>query len=69
MKIVLNTGVFILYSVSEFILVLSQGYFIEVDVQYPKNLHSLENDLLKMKFEKLEKFVANLHDKDDMSYT
>ena len=43
------------------------GYFLEVDVQHPEKLHDLHNDLYflleKMKIEKLEKLVANLHDK------
>ena len=43
------------------------GYFVEVDVQYPENLHNLHNDLPflpeRMKIEKFEKLVANLHDK------
>ena len=43
------------------------GYFLEVDVQYLENLHELHNDLSflpkKMKIEKVEKLVANLHDK------
>ena len=42
-------------------------YFLEVDIQYPKILHSLHNDLPclpeRMKIEKVEKLVANLHDK------
>ena len=44
-----------------------EGYFIEVDVQYPEKLHELHNDLPylpeRMKIEKVEKFVANLHEK------
>ena len=46
-----------------------EGYFFEVDFQYPENLHELHNDLLllseKMKIEKVEKLVANLHDKTE----
>ena len=42
-------------------------YFLEVDVQYTKKLHELHNDLPflpeRMKIEKVEKLVANLHDK------
>ena len=41
----------------------------EVDVQYPEKLHELHNDLLflleGMKFEKVEKFVTNLHVKTE----
>ena len=44
-----------------------EGYFLEVDFQYPENLHNLYHDLPflpeRMKIEKVEKFVANLHDK------
>ena len=46
-----------------------EGYFLEVDVQYLENLHELHNDLSflpeRMKIEKVEKFVANLHDKTE----
>ena len=42
-------------------------YFLNVDVQYPEHLHSLHHDLLfvskRMKIKKIEKFVANFHDK------
>ena len=42
-------------------------YFLEVDVQYLKNLNNLLNDLSilvdKMKIKKVEKLVDNLHDK------
>ena len=50
--------------------VSDEGYFIEVDVKYPENLHNLHNDLPflseRMKIEKVEKQVANLRDKTDM---
>ena len=36
-----------------------EGYFLEVDVQYFKKLHE------RMKFEKVAKHVANLHDKTE----
>ena len=43
-----------------------EGYFLEVDVQYLEKLHELHNDLPflpeRMKIEKVEKLVANLHD-------
>ena len=46
-----------------------EGYFLEVDVQYPKKLHERHNDLLflpeRMKLEKVEKLVSNLHDKTE----
>ena len=44
-----------------------EGYFLEVDDEYPENLHNLHNDSPflpeRMKIEKVEKPVANLHDK------
>ena len=43
------------------------GYSIEVNAQYPKELHELYHDLPflpeRMKIEKVEKLAANLHDK------
>ena len=43
-------------------------YFLEVDTQYHDNIHNLHNNLLflpeRMNIEKVEKFVANLHDKN-----
>ena len=45
----------------------NEGYFPEVDVQYPEKLHDLHNDLPflleRIKTEKVEKLVAKLHDK------
>ena len=42
-----------------------EGYFFEVDVQFSEKLHDLHNDLSflteRMKIEKVEKLVANLH--------
>ena len=44
-----------------------EGYFLEVDVQYPSKLHELPNDLpfllKRMKIKKVEKLGTNLHDK------
>ena len=44
-----------------------EGYFLEVDGQYLEKLHERHNDSPfvpeKMKIEKVEKLVANLHDK------
>ena len=44
-------------------------YFLEVDVQYPKKLHELHNDLPflaeRVKIEKVEKLVTNLHNKTE----
>ena len=46
-----------------------KGYFLEVDFQYPNNLHNLSNDLLflheRIKIEKFERLAANLHDKKE----
>ena len=47
----------------------AEGYFLEVDVQYPGKLHELHNHLPflpeRMKIEKVEKPVTNLHDKTE----
>ena len=41
-----------------------KGYFLEVDVQHPDNLHNLHNDLPflpeRIQIEKIEKSVVNL---------
>ena len=46
-----------------------EEYFLEIDVQYPENLHKLHNDLPflpeRIKIEKVEKSVANLHDEKE----
>ena len=46
-----------------------EGYFLEVDVQYPEKLHKIHNDLPflseRMKLGKIEKLVTNLHDKTE----
>ena len=46
-----------------------KGYFFEVDVEYLEKLHEFHNDLPflreRMKTEKVEKLVANLHDKTE----
>ena len=46
-----------------------EGYFFEVDAQYPEKLHELHNDLPflpeRVKIEKVGKLAANLHDKTD----
>ena len=44
-----------------------EGYFLEVDIEDPENLHNFHNDFPflheRMKIEKVGKLVANLHDK------
>ena len=61
------------YFIKSYDDVSGEGYFFEVDVQYPGNLHNLYNDLPflpeRMKIEKVEKLVANLHDKEEFLYT
>ena len=47
-----------------------EGYFFEVDVQYFEKLHDVQDDLpllllRRMKTEKVENLVANLHDKTE----
>ena len=46
-----------------------EGYFLETDVQYLEKLHELYNDLPflldRIKIEKVEKLLANLHDKTE----
>ena len=43
-------------------------YILQVDVEYPENLHDFHNDSTflteRMKIQKVEKLVANLHDKE-----
>ena len=45
-----------------------KGYFVKVDVQYTKKLHELHNYLPflpeRIKIEKVEKLIANLHDRN-----
>ena len=46
-----------------------EGYLLEINVRYPKELHDSHNDLPfmceKMKINKVEKLVPNLHDKKE----
>ena len=46
-----------------------EGYFFEVDVQNHEKLHEFHNDLPflpeRMRIKKVEKLVANLHDKTE----
>ena len=50
-----------------------KGYILEVDVEYPENLHDLHSDLPfsteRMKIDKCKKFVCNLYDKKTMLFT
>ena len=45
----------------------NKGFFLEVDVQYPEKFHELFNNISflpeRIKIEKVEKLVDNLHDK------
>ena len=45
-----------------------EGYSLEADIQYSENLHNVQNSLSflpeKRKIEKVEKYVANLLDKN-----
>ena len=49
-----------------------EGYILEVDVEYPKNLHALHSDLPflpeKMKINKCHKLVCNLYNKKTMLF-
>ena len=46
-----------------------EGYFFEIDAQYPKQLHELHNDLpflpQRMKINKVKKLLPNLLDKTE----
>ena len=46
-----------------------KGYILEIDVEYPKNLHDLHSDLPflneRMKINKCSKLVCNLYDKNN----
>ena len=45
----------------------NKGFFLEVDVQYPKKIHNLHSDLPflpeKLKIKKCNKLVCNVQDK------
>ena len=51
----------------------NEGYFIEVDIQCPENLHNLHNDLpfitKRMKIEKLKNLYQTCMIKNKMLYT
>ena len=46
-----------------------EGYFLELDVQYPENLHNINNDLPFlpewMKIKRARKLLGNLYDKTE----
>ena len=48
---------------------IKEGCLLEVGIQYPENLHNIQNDLpflpKTMNIEKVEKLVANLHDMNE----
>ena len=50
----------------------NRGHILEVDVEYPKNLHDLHKDLPflpeRMKIDKCNKLVCNLYDKKTMLF-
>ena len=45
-----------------------KGYILEIDIEYPKNLHGLDSDLPflpeRMKINKCNKLACNLYDKN-----
>ena len=47
-----------------------KGYILEVNIEYPKNLHDLHNDLQflpeRIKIKKCNKLVCNLYDKNNV---
>ena len=49
-----------------------KGYILEIDVEYPKNLHDLHSDVFflpeKLKIDKCNKLVCNLYDKKAMFF-
>ena len=48
---------------------IKEGCLLEVRIQYPENLHNIQNDLpflpKTMNIEKVEKLVANFHDMNE----
>ena len=50
-----------------------KAYILEVDTEYPKDLHDLHSDLRflpeRMKINKCNKLACNLHDKKNMLFT
>ena len=66
-KWVKNIGVFTADKISKLVKKNEKGYIMEVDIEYPKNLHKEHNELPflteRMKIGKVEKLVPNLADK------
>ena len=52
--------------------VSNEGYILEIDVEYPKDLHNLHNDFPflseGMKIKKHNKLVCNLYDKKKYAF-
>ena len=68
-KLVENTSKFSKDFIENYNEDSDEGNFLEVDIQYHENLHNLHNDSLfllkRIKIEKVEKLVADLHDKKE----
>ena len=51
----------------------NKGYILKVDVEYPKNLHTLHKDLPllpeRIKINKCTKLVCNVQDKENFLFT
>ena len=66
-KWVKDVGVFTADKISKLVKKDKKGYILEVDIEYPKNLHKEHNELPflpeRMKIGKVEKLVPNLADK------
>ena len=71
-KWVKNVGVFTADKISKLVKKDKKGYILEVDIEYPKNLHKEHNQLPflpeRMKIGKVEKLVPNLADSISMLY-
>ena len=68
-KQVEETSQFNKYSIKKYNDDSKEGCFIEADVQHTEDLHNLHNDLTffleRTIITKMEKFVANFHDKEE----
>ena len=68
-KWVENTTQFIKDFVENYHEDTDEGYFLEVDIQYPDKLYDLHDDLLflskRIKIEKVKKLVATMHGKKE----